>query len=185
MNKTIKLFFAYLMTVLFIGSATFSAKADEGMWLPFLVNRLNYTDMQKKGLQLTAEEIYSVNNSSLKDAIIQFGNGCTGEIISSEGLILTNHHCGFGKIQEHSTVDHDYLTDGFWAFKKDQELPNPGFFVKFLIRIEDVTKEVLKNVTDKMTEEERAAEINKVRAKLSKASSEDGKYDVVVKPFFN
>jgi len=185
MNKTIKLFFASLMTVLFVGAATFSAKADEGMWLPFLVNRLNYVDMQKKGLQLTAEEIYSVNNSSLKDAIVQFGNGCTGEIISSEGLILTNHHCGFGKIQEHSTVEHDYLTDGFWAFKKDQELPNPGFFVKFLIRIEDVTKEVLKNVTDKMTEEERAAEINKVRAELSKGSSEDGKYDVVVKPFFN
>jgi len=173
------------MTMLFIGVGTFSAKADEGMWLPFLINRLNYVDMQKKGLQLTAEEIYSVNNSSLKDAIIQFGNGCTGEIISSEGLILTNHHCGFGKIQEHSTVDHDYLTDGFWAFNKDQELPNPGFFVKFLVRIEDVTAEVLKNVTSEMTEEERAVEINKVRAKLSKGSSEDGRYDVVVKPFFN
>ena len=185
MNKQIKLFFVALMTTLFVGVGSFSAKADEGMWLPFLINRLNYVDMQKEGLKLTAEEIYSVNNSSLKDAIIQFGNGCTGEIISSQGLILTNHHCGFGKIQEHSTVDHDYLTDGFWAFNKDQELPNPGFFVKFLVRIEDVTEKVLANVNDKMTEDERAAEIRKVRTELSKASSEKGKYDVVVKPFFN
>ncbi len=185
MKKTIKLLVVALMTTLFVGVGTYSAKADEGMWLPFLINRLNYVDMQKEGLKLTAEEIYSVNHSSLKDAIIQFGNGCTGEIISDEGLILTNHHCGFGKIQEHSTVDHDYLTDGFWAFNKEQELPNPGFFVKFLIRIEDVTAAVLKNVTDNMTEEERNAEISKVKEKLSNGSSEDGKYDVVIKPFFN
>jgi len=185
MNKSIKLILVAIMTTMFLGSSSFQAKADEGMWLPFLVGRLNYADMQKEGLKLTAEEIYSINHSSLKDAIVQFGNGCTGEIISSEGLILTNHHCGFGKIQEHSTVEHDYLTDGFWAMKKSEELPNPGFFVKFLNRVDDVTAKVLANVTDKMTEEERAKEINKVKAELIKVASEDGMYDVVVKPFFN
>jgi len=161
------------------------AKADEGMWLPFLIKRLNYVDMQKEGLKLTPEEIYSANHSSLKDAIIQLGNGCTGEIISNEGLILTNHHCGFGSIQSHSTVEHDYLTDGFWAMNKKDELTNPGFFVKFLVRIDDVTTKVLANVNDNMTEAERATAIGKVVNELRKASSESGKYDVVIKPFFN
>ena len=159
-------------------------KADEGMWLPLLIKRLNYVDMQKEGLKLTAEEIYSVNHSSIKDAIIQLGNGCTGEIISGEGLILTNHHCGYGSIQSHSTIEHDYLTDGFWARTKEQELPNPGFFVKFLIRIEDVTKEVLANVTDNMTEDERAESIKGVIANLRNENSDGGKYDIVIKPFF-
>ena len=111
--------------------APITTKADEGMWLPMFIKRLNYQDMKAKGLQLTPEEIYSVNNSSLKDAIVRLGPGfCTGEIISSQGLMLTNHHCGYSVIQENSTVEHDYLTDGFWAMKKDEELP-AGFSVSF------------------------------------------------------
>ena len=101
-------------------------RADEGMWLPLFIDRLNYVDMQKMGLKLTAEEIYSVNKSSLKDAIVLFGNGCTGEIISSQGLLLTNHHCGYGAIQSKSTVEHDYLTQGFWAMNTAEELPISG-----------------------------------------------------------
>ena len=185
MKKILKHFLLAMLAFTFIFGANYTAKADEGMWLPFLVKRLNYADMQKKGLKLTAEEIYSVNHSSLKDAIIQFGNGCTGEIISSQGLILTNHHCGFGKIQEHSTIDHDYLTDGFWAMKQSEELTNPGFFVKFLERIADVTELALKGVNDDMTEDERSAAIRKNSKKIIKNNTEEGKYEVVVKPFFN
>jgi hypothetical protein len=115
-------------------------KADEGMWIPMLVERLNYEDMQRLGLKLTADEIYSINNSSLKDAIVQFGRGCTGEIISGQGLLLTNHHCGYGRIQAHSSVEHDYLKDGFWAMSLEEELPNPGLTARFLVRMEDVTR---------------------------------------------
>ena len=178
-----------ILVLLIVGllTTTFASKvkADEGMWLPFLIKRLNYVDMQKEGLKLTPEEIYSANHSSLKDAIIQLGNGCTGEIISNEGLILTNHHCGFGSIQSHSTVEHDYLTDGFWAMSKDQELTNPGFFVKFLVRIEDVSEKVLSNMKPEMTESERNDVANSVIAELKEAASEKGRYDVVIKPFFN
>ena len=178
-----------LLVLLIVGllSTTFvgKVKADEGMWLPFLIKRLNYVDMQKEGLKLTPEEIYSANHASIKDAIIQLGNGCTGEIVSAEGLILTNHHCGFGSIQSHSTVEHDYLTDGFWAMTKEQELPNPGFFVKFLIRIDDVTGKVLEHVSDDMTEDQRADAIKGVISQLKSENSEGGKYDVVIKPFFN
>ena len=106
MKKLFVLFFVFLATL---------GRADEGMWLPLLIDRLNYVDMQKEGLKLTAEEIYNINHSSLKDAIIQFGNGCTGEMISGQGLVLTNHHCGYGAIQSHSNIDHDYLADGFCA----------------------------------------------------------------------
>jgi hypothetical protein len=105
--------------IAFIFLFSFFCKADEGMWLPLLIKRLNYTDMQKLGLKLTAEEIYSVNNSSLKDGIVNFGNFCTGEIISKDGLVLTNHHCGFDAVQSHSSVEHDYITDGFLAMSRD------------------------------------------------------------------
>ncbi|NCU36464.1 serine protease, partial [Candidatus Falkowbacteria bacterium] len=138
-----------ILAVILLGS-TVTVKADEGMWLPLFVERLNYVDMQKMGLQLTPDEIYSINHSSLKDAIIIFGGGCTGEIVSPEGLIFTNHHCGYGQIQSHSTIEHDYLTDGFWAMNKNEELPNEGLTARFLVRIEDVTNQVLENVTDNM-----------------------------------
>ena len=117
MNKRIQIIVLGLMTLL--GAST--ARADEGMWLPSLIgNRI--ADMQNKGFKLTAEDIYSINQASLKDAVVLFGRGCTGELISPEGLLLTNHHCGYGQIQQHSSVDHDYLRDGFWAMNRSEEL---------------------------------------------------------------
>jgi len=161
------------------------AKADEGMWLPLFVERLNYTDMQEMGLQLTAEEIYSINNSSLKDAIIIFGGGCTGEIVSDQGLIFTNHHCGYGYIQAHSTVEHDYLTEGFWARSFEEELPNEGIKASFLVRIEDVTNRVLEVVNDQMSEGERAEAIGKISKEIEKEAVGDTHYQADVKSFFH
>ena len=139
---------------------------DEGMWLPIFIQRLNYADMQKEGLKLTPDEIYSVNNSSLKDAVVLFGGGCTGEIISDEGLLLTNHHCGFDAIQSHSSVEHDYLKNGFWAKNKKEELQCPGLSVRFLVRIEDVTSQILDSLTPDMPE---MARLNKFRHVLEKS----------------
>ena len=133
-----KRLFAVALSVLML--STFSLKADEGMWLLPLLKKLNIETMQAKGLKLSAEDIYSINQSSLKDAIVIFGGGCTGELISDQGLILTNHHCGYGAIQYHSSVEHDYLEDGFWAMNKEDELHTPDLSVTFLKRIEDVTE---------------------------------------------
>ena len=102
---------------------TIVAKADEGMWLPSLISQ-RIADMQEKGFRLSAKDIYNVNQASLKDAVVLFGRGCTGELVSAEGLLITNHHCGYGQIQKHSSVEHDYLRDGFWAMTRDEELPN-------------------------------------------------------------
>ncbi|MEG2849742.1 MAG: S46 family peptidase, partial [Bacteroidales bacterium] len=130
--------------------------ADEGLWLPSqIAQRIN--DMQSKGFKLTAEDIYSINNASLKDAVVHFGGGCTGEMISDKGLLITNHHCGFGQIQAHSSVEHDYLRDGFWAMKMEDELPNPGLTVSYLMYMKDVTEQVLKGYNSKMTEDQRIA----------------------------
>ena len=160
-------------------------KADEGMWIPMLVERLNYTDMQKMGLNLTAEEIYSINHSSLKDAIVIFGGGCTGEIISAEGLLLTNHHCGYGSIQSVSTVENDLLTNGFWAMSKDEEIPIEGLSVKFLVKIEAATEQVLDSVTDDMTEKERNEKIRQNIEVITEAAQKDNDYQVAVRSFFN
>lgn len=166
-------------------SVPFSAKADEGMWLPMLIKRLNYTDMQKMGLQLTAEEIYSVNNSSLKDAIVQFGGFCTGEFVSPEGLLLTNHHCGYGQIQSHSTTENDYLTDGFWATSKEQELPNEGLFVDILHHMDDVSGKVLEGIDNNTPEQERAKLIGQRVQAIAKEASNNGQYVAYVRDFFN
>ena len=136
-------------------------KADEGMWLLPLIEKLNIEKMQSMGLELTAEQIYSINNSSLKDAIVRFGGGCTGEIISDKGLLLTNHHCGYGVIQRHSSVENDYLTHGFWAGSFKEEIPSPGLSVTFLLSIEDVTEKINSQLDDNMTEADR---LNKIRA---------------------
>jgi len=160
------------------------AKSDEGMWLPLFIERLNYVDMQKMGLQLTAEEIYSINNSSLKDAIAIFGRGCTSEIISDQGLLLTNHHCGYGRIQAHSSLEHDYLSDGFWAENLEDELPNPQLTTRFLVRIEDVTEKMLAEVNFDMTEEERAEIINGVAEEIEKDAKGDTHYECSVRGFF-
>jgi len=158
---------------------------DEGMWLPMFVERLNYVDMKNMGLNLTAEELYSINNSSLKDAIVNFGNFCTAEVVSPEGLLLTNHHCGYGAIQAHSSIDHDYLTNGFWAYSKSEELENQSLTATFLVRMEDVTATVLAELNSSMNETERNAAVRKAITKLEKDNSEKGAYDVSVKGFFN
>jgi hypothetical protein len=130
-----KLFAILLILVLGFG---FKAKADEGMWLLPLIEKLNIGKMTELGLKLSAEDIYSINKVCVKDAVVSFGGFCTAEIVSSQGLILTNHHCGNGSIQAHSSVDHDYLQNGFWAKTKEEELSNPNLFVTFLISIEEI-----------------------------------------------
>ena len=163
----------------------FGARADEGMWLPYSINGQNLADMQRLGCKLTAEQIFSFNQPSLKDAIVQFGGGCTGELISPEGLLLTNHHCGLSYVQTHASVEHDYLKDGFWARSKDQELPNEGLTVSFLSFIEDVTELVLKGVTDNMSEEARAEKIDANRKQLTKERKGDKDVKVEIIPFYH
>ncbi len=160
------------------------AKADEGMWLLQLLSQLNYGDMKNKGLKLSAEQIYSINKASLKDAIVSFGGFCTGEIISKEGLILTNHHCGFGQIQSHSSVEKDYLTNGFWAMKREDELPNEGLFVTFIVRVEDVTAQIMKDMPAGATEKERQAHIKEKIKEVGKKATEGTHYETVIRPFF-
>ncbi len=168
-----------------------AVRADEGMWLLSLIGK-NYQDMQKAGFKLTPEDIYNINKSCLKDAIVGLGNAgtpfwhfCTGEIISSKGLISTNHHCGYGKLQEHSSVEHDYLRDGFWAYSMDQELPNPGLTASILVRMEDVTDQVKKALTDEMSESDRAAAIEKVSEQIAEEAVKGTQYSAKVKPMFN
>lgn len=143
------------------------SRADEGMWLPALISE-RIGDMQSKGFELSAEDIYSINQASLKDAVVLFGRGCTGELISSQGLLLTNHHCGYGQIQQHSSVEHDYLRDGFWAMSMEEELLNEGLTVSFLDRMEDVTDKVLKGLKEGMTEAQRIKLVKKNSEKLIK-----------------
>ena len=159
-------------------------QANEGMWFLMHIERLNYRDMQKMGLQLTPEEIYSVNHSSLKDAIVQFNRGCTAEIISDSGLVLTNHHCGYSSIAELSTAENDYLTNGFWAGNKAGELKPKKLSVRFFVRMDDVSKRILSLVNDSMTEAEREATINREIAKIEQENNEGGKYTVSVKSFY-
>ncbi len=139
------------MFIYISGFSTFTF-ADEGMWLPLLLKKLNEADMQKEGLKLNAEDIYNVNHSSLKDAIVRLGAGfCTGEMISGDGLMLTNHHCAFESIQDNSSVGNDILSNGFWAKVRDNELPNPGLTVDFLVRIEDVSQRIKDEVSDTLS----------------------------------
>ena len=159
-------------------------KADEGMWFLMFIERLNHRDMQKMGLQLTAEEIYSINNNSLKDAIVQFDGGCTAEIISKEGLVLTNHHCGYDKIAELSTPQDDILTNGFWAKSKAEERAPKEISVRFFVRMDDVSKRILGVTNPNMTEAEREKAIKAEIAKIEKENNEGGKYTVSVRPFF-
>ena len=179
MSKKINLLCIALM-MLVVG-----ARADEGMWLPYSINGRNLADMQRLGCKLTAEQIFSFNQPSLKDAIVQFGGGCTGELISPEGLLLTNHHCGLSYVQSHASVEHDYLKDGFWAYSKDQELPNEGLSVLFLNYIEDVTTAVLNGVTDNMPETDREDKIaeNIKRLTTEKKGTRDVRVEIV--PFYH
>lgn len=174
-----------ILTTLVLFTLLFSwrAKADEGMWMLPLIEKLNIGKMTEMGLRLTAEDIYSLNQTSVKDAIVSIP-GCTGEIVSSQGLLMTNHHCGYGSIQSHSTVEHDYLTDGFWAMIKEEELPCSGMYANFLVRIEDVTKQVMAEIKEDMSESERTSAINEARRKIEKNATSGNNYRVSVSSFF-
>ncbi|MCX6281006.1 MAG: S46 family peptidase [Bacteroidetes bacterium] len=162
---------------------SFHGIAEEGMWPPILLGK-RISDMQKLGLNIGADDIYSINHSSLKDAIVQFGGGCTGVLVSENGLLLTNHHCGFGSVQRHSSIEHDYLTNGFWARSMEEELPNQGLSVTFLIRMEDVTSRVLVGVNPVMNEKDRATVIKKNTEALEKESVKGTCFEAKVKPFY-
>ena len=170
-----------LLTLLFSINQIF---AIEGMWLPILLEKLNEKEMHEMGLRLTAKDIYSVNQSSLKDAIIIFGRGCTGSIISSDGLILTNHHCGHGAIQRLSSIENDYLTDGFWAMNRNEELRSPGLTVTLMKRMEDVTEEALAGVMNNMTELIRDSIIQANIAAIEKLAADTSGYDTQVRSFY-
>ena len=174
-------------SLLFLGAVLLLAplsRADEGMWLLPLLQKYNIATMQSMGLKLSAEDIYSVNHSSIKDAIVMFGRGCTGEVISSQGLVLTNHHCGYGAIQSHSSVEHDYLKDGFWAMSMEEEIPTPGLSVTFLVRIEDVTDVMNNMLQGRITESERAKIIEAVGDSLSAEATKDTHYYALVQSFY-
>ncbi|MBD0780092.1 S46 family peptidase [Maribacter sp. ANRC-HE7] len=173
----------FLAIIAFIISFS-SAMADEGMWFLMHIERLNYRDMQKMGLQLTPEEIYSINNQSLKDAIVQFNGGCTASIISDSGLVLTNHHCGYDAIAELSTAEQNHLKNGFWAGSLKEEMKPESLYVRFFVRMDDVTKRMLAQVNDSMSEKEREAALNKEIAKIEQENSEGGKYTVSVRSFY-
>jgi hypothetical protein len=155
------------------------------MWIPLLLKKYKIEDMQRAGFKLTAEDVYSVNQACLKDAVVIFGGGCTGELISGEGLLITNHHCGYGNIQRHSTVEHDYLTDGFWAMSRGEELPNPGLSVTFLIRIEDITDTALAGVTSNMKAADREKTILENAKKIQTEATKGTGYTARISPFFN
>jgi len=158
--------------------------AGEGMWIPMLLEQLNQKEMQAMGMNITTEDIYSLKQSSMKDAIVLFGRGCTGEIISEKGLLLTNHHCGFGQIQKHSSVDHDYLTDGFWAMSPEEELPNPGLTVTMMTEMQDVTKEVLNGVKEDMATADRIALIRENAKAIVEDFEKDSEYKAFIRSFF-
>jgi hypothetical protein len=164
--------------------SAFPMRADEGMWFLMFIERLNHRDMQKMGLQLTADEIYSINHSSLKDAVIQFNGGCTAELVSKDGLVLTNHHCGYDAIAELSTPEKNYLHDGYFAKDRSGEMKPSSLYVRFFVRMDDVSKRILSKLNDKMTEAEREKAIQQESAAIEKENSENGKYVVSVRSFF-
>jgi hypothetical protein len=173
-----------LLLVLIISLLSVTARADEGMWIPVLIEKYNIRIMQENGFKLTAEDIYSINKASMKDAVVLFGGGCTGEFISDKGLILTNHHCGFGSIQNHSTLEHDYLSNGFWASTNKEELSNPGLSVTIMKYMEDVTERVLAGVTDDLDTEKREALINANITAINAEAVKGTHYTSMVMPFF-
>lgn len=162
----------------------FAATAHEGMWLPMLLNR-NYKDMKKSGLKLKPKDIYDINNASIKDAIVSLGGFCTAEIISAEGLMLTNHHCGYDAIRSHSTVEHDYLTDGFWAMNRNEELSNPGLTASILVRMEDVTDQIYKQLSGDMSEAERQEKAAELGKAIADSATKGTDYNAYVRDFFS
>ena len=161
-----------------------TAWSKEGMWIPTLLKKYNIEEMQKMGFKLTAEDIYDVNHASMKDAVVLFGGGCTGELISDDGLLITNHHCGYGQIQKHSSVEHDYLTNGFWAMNKSEELSNPGLSVQFLLKMEDVTGRVFENTEGITNTEEKSAKVAENIKNIVADYANGPNYPAEVKPLF-
>ncbi|MDR0363739.1 MAG: S46 family peptidase [Bacteroidales bacterium] len=178
MIKKSFLFLIMLFSVLY-------ARSDEGMWLPYLLNQQNVNEMNALGCKLTPEQIFSFNQASIKDAIVQFGRGCTGELISAEGLLLTNHHCGLSQVQSHSSPENDYLTDGFWAYEKSEELPNPDLNVSFLVAIKDVTEEILKDINDATDLKERRKAISEAIKKLREETTKESYQRIDIVPFYH
>ena len=170
--------------LLVITLSSFSSIPDEGIWIPLLIEKYNIKLMREKGFKLSAEDIYSVNRACMKDAVVNFNGGCTAELISGQGLLITNHHCGYSQIQEHSSLEHDYLTNGFWAMSGQEELPNPGVTVTFLKWMEDVTEKVLEGIEDSMTQDRRdkliASHIEEIRQKAVEGTG----YRAIVRPFY-
>lgn len=169
-----------------------TCKADEGMWIPMLLDKYNIEDMQKQGFKLTAEDVYAINQASLKDAVIglgregrPFAHFCTGNLVSNEGLVITNHHCAFDMIQSHSSLEHNYLRDGFWARTKADELANPGITASVLVRMEDVTDKIVPHLKDNMTEAEREAKIKQISKKLEAKAVKGTDLKANIKPYFN
>ncbi|MCO6501400.1 MAG: S46 family peptidase [Vicingus serpentipes] len=179
MLKLLKLIPVVLLLIVTQGNAQ-----QGGMWIPSLLEGMNETEMKSLGCELTAKDIYDINSSSLKDAVGHFNGGCTSEIISPKGLILTNHHCGFGQIQSHSSLENDYLKEGFWAMSLAEELPNEGLYVDFIVRIEDVTVNVLDSVLDTMTEEEKQVQISKNIEAVKEAAKKEEWQNTKVKAFY-
>ncbi len=155
-----------------------------GMWIPSLLQGMNESEMQSLGSKLSAKDIYDVNTSSLKDAIVSFNGGCTGEVISDKGLVLTNHHCGFSQVQSHSSLENDYLKDGFWAMNLSEEIPNDNLYVEFVVRIEDVTKQVLEGVTDAMDDREQQSKIGTNSNAVERATQKESYQDTKIKAFY-
>lgn len=174
-----------LFTLLALASITFTAMADEGMWLLPYIKKMNSKDLKEHGCKLKAEDIYSAEKSSLKDAIVVFGGGCTGEIVSPNGLLFTNHHCGYDAIQKLSSVEHDYLADGFWAMNYSEELPAEGLEVRFVRHIFDVTADIMGNIPSTASQEEysRIADEN-MQAVLARLEAEYPAYEIIIPSFF-
>jgi hypothetical protein len=169
---------------LIIAACTFQITfSQEGMWLPALLEQ-NEAQMQKQGFRLTAEDVYAINKTSLKDAVVWFDQGCTGEVISNEGLVLTNHHCGFSAISAASSLEKNYLRDGFWAYAKQQELPAPGLEVTFIISMQDVTDKIVPYLTDITNEQERTAKVNDITKKIISDATAGTHYTAFVRPFY-
>lgn len=172
-----------IFSVALLYAISTSLMAKEGMWIPIFLEKYNFAEMQQMGFKLTAKDIYDVNNASMKDAVVIFGGGCTGELISGDGLLITNHHCGLGQVQRHSSVEHDYLTNGFWAMNHGEELPNPGLTVSFLEYMEDVTEKALAE-TANLSADDAAVKIKENIAEISREAEKEGKYSAQVKPLF-
>jgi hypothetical protein len=170
--------------VIFFLLGSIASKADEGMWLPQLLQKLNESRMKSLGMKISAADIYSINKGSLKDAVVSFGGFCTGDVISTKGLVLTNHHCGFDAIQNHSSLEHNYIRDGFWAKNNGEEIPNKGLFVTFIVRIDDVSAAVMAGVTKNMSESERQSTIDKNINEVKRTVKKEATQESFVRGFF-